>query len=113
MSVMYGDDGTMLAQCLFIQFAFSEGDRDHPAAPPANGLPRDLRHLSASRRGPFEGLGTDAAQMAAAAVTVVEHFNVIEDISAGHIPGFVDAFTDALFLQTAKKRFSHPPMLKS
>lgn len=48
----------------------------------------------ASCRGAFERLGTDAAQMAVTAGSVVEHLDVIEDVGPGHIPGFIDAFTD-------------------
>ena len=38
---------------------------------------------------------------------VVEHFNVIEDIGPGQIPGFIDAFSDALFFQRTEERFGH------
>ncbi len=58
-------------------------------------------------RGLLEGLGTDAAQMTVAAVTVVEHFNIIEDIGAGYVLGLVDAFTNPLFLQNPEKGLSH------
>jgi len=30
---------------------------------------------------------------------VVEHFNVIEDIRPGQIPGFIDTFSDPFFFQ--------------
>ena len=30
---------------------------------------------------------------------VVEHFNVIEDIGPGQIPGFIDTLSDAFFFQ--------------
>jgi hypothetical protein len=33
---------------------------------------------------------------------VVEHFNVIEDIRPGQIPGFIDAFSDPFFLSELK-----------
>lgn len=33
---------------------------------------------------------------------VVEHFNVIEDIGPGQIPGFIDAFSDPLFFSELK-----------
>ena len=38
---------------------------------------------------------------------VVEHFNVIEDIGPGQIPGFIDAFSDPLFFQRTEERFGH------
>ena len=50
--------------------------------------------IPASCRGAFERLGTDAAQMAVTAGSVVEHLNVIEDVGSGQISGFVDAFAD-------------------
>lgn len=28
---------------------------------------------------------------------VVEHFDIIKDISPGHVPGFIDPLSDALF----------------
>ena len=36
------------------------------------GLPRDFRHLPASRRGLLKGFGAEAAQMSVAAVTAIE-----------------------------------------
>ncbi len=38
------------------------------------------RQIPASRRGPFEGLGTDAAQVTMAAGAVVKSFNVVEHV---------------------------------
>ena len=35
---------------------------------------------------------------------VVEHLDVVKDIGPCHIPGFVDAFADALFFQAAEER---------
>jgi hypothetical protein len=43
--------------------------------------------------------------MAVTAGSVVEHLNVIEDIGAGQIPGFVDAFTDPFLFQAAEEQF--------
>ena len=45
--------------------------------------------------------------MAVSAVSIVEDFNVIEDIGARQFTGFVDAFFDAFFLQAAKERLSN------
>lgn len=39
------------------------------------------------------------------ALSIVEHFDVIEDIGTGQFACFVDAFLNPLFLQTAKERF--------
>ncbi|CNK97371.1 Uncharacterised protein [Yersinia enterocolitica] len=36
-------------------------------------------------------------QITVTSVTVVERFNVIEDICLSQLPGFVDPFSDALF----------------
>ncbi len=41
--------------------------------------------------------GADATEVAVASVTVVEHFNVIENIRPGHVPGFIYQLPDALF----------------
>ncbi len=71
------------------------------------GLPMNLRHSPASRRGLFKGLGADTTQVAVTAVTVVEGFNVVEDVGAGHISGLVDSFTNPLLFQATKKRFCH------
>lgn len=38
---------------------------------------------------------------------VVEDFNVIEDISSGQIPGFIDTFSDPFFFQQTEERFGH------
>ena len=38
---------------------------------------------------------------------VVEHFNVIEDIRPGQIPGFIYAFSDPFFFQRTEERFGH------
>lgn len=38
---------------------------------------------------------------------VVEHFNVIEDIGPGQIPGFIDTFSDPFFFQRTEERFDH------
>ena len=42
--------------------------------------------------------------MAVSAFSIVEHFDVIEDIGASHFACLVDPFLDPLFLQTAKER---------
>ena len=60
-----------------------------------------------SRRGLFEGLRTDTAEMTVASGPVVEHFNVIEDIRPGHIPGYIDVFPDPFFFQLTEERFGH------
>ena len=55
-------------------------------APAPVGIPALLdcpgvsRQIPASRRGPFEGLGTDAAQVTMAAGAVVKSFNVVEHV---------------------------------
>jgi hypothetical protein len=51
----------------------------------------------------FKGLGADTAQVAVPASSIVEHFDVIEDIFTGQITCFVDALLDPFFLQTTKK----------
>ena len=61
--------------------------------------PTPVDKILSSRRGLFKGLRTDATEVAVASVTVVEHFNVIEDIRPGHVPGFVYPLPDALFFQ--------------
>ncbi len=38
---------------------------------------------------------------------VVEHFNVIEDIRPGQIPGFVYSLPDTFFFQLTEERFGH------
>lgn len=37
----------------------------------------------------------------------IEHFNAIEDIGPGLIPGFINAFSDPLFFQCTEERFGH------
>ena len=55
----------------------------------ASGLPHACRQILFSRRGLFEGHRTDAAEMIVVPGPVVEHFNLIEDIRPGQIPGFI------------------------
>ena len=55
----------------------------------------------------FKRLGTDPVEVAVPTTPVVERFDVIEHIRPGQITGFVDAFLDALFLQTAEEAFCH------
>lgn len=55
------------------------------------------RQIRVPRRGAFERLGTDAAQMAVTTGPVVKHLNVIEDVGPSEISGFVDAFADPFF----------------
>lgn len=38
---------------------------------------------------------------------VVEHFNVIEDIGPGQIPGFIYYLPDAFFFKRTEERFGH------
>lgn len=45
--------------------------------------------------------------MTVASGPVVEHFNVIEDIRLGPIPGYIDVFPDPFFFQRTEERFSH------
>jgi len=45
-------------------------------------FPRNGRHAGASRRGPFERLGTDAVKVAMASGAIVEDFDVVEDVGA-------------------------------
>lgn len=59
--------------------------------------------VPASRRGGFERLGTDAAEMAVTTGTVVEHFDVVEHIGSGEVAGFVDPFADAFLFQAAEE----------
>jgi hypothetical protein len=37
--------------------------------------------------------------------SIVEHLDVVEDISFGEVSRFVDSFSDSLFLQAAEERF--------
>ena len=64
---------------------------------------RSSRQTSASSRGAFKRLGADAAKMAVAAGSVVERFDVVEDIGARQIPSLVDALLDAFLLQAAEE----------
>ena len=58
-----------------------------------SGLPRKLRHFTASSRRPFKGVGTDAAEMGMATSTIVEDLDVVEDVGATQqLARFVDAF---------------------
>ncbi|AGN88302.1 hypothetical protein H650_00340 (plasmid) [Enterobacter sp. R4-368] len=45
--------------------------------------------------------------MAVAPGPVVEHFNVIEDIGPGQIPGFIDALSDPFFFQRTEERLRY------
>lgn len=47
----------------------------------------------------------DAAQMAVSARSIVEHFDVVEDIRFGQITCFVDSLFDPFFLQAVEERF--------
>lgn len=58
--------------------------------------PHDGRHILSSRRGLFEGLWTDTTKVAVALHSVIQHFNVMEDIGTGQFAGFVDPFSDTL-----------------
>ncbi len=69
--------------------------------------PHACRPIQSSQRSLFEGLRTDAAEMTVAPGPVVEHFNVIEDIRPGQIPGFIYAFSDPFFFQRTEERFGH------
>lgn len=61
--------------------------------------PTPVDKILSSRRGLFKGLRTDAAEVTVAPGPVVEHFNVIEDIRPGQLPGFVYSLPDAFFFQ--------------
>ena len=61
------------------------------------------RQYPASRRGAFERLGTDAAEMTVAAGSVVERFDIVEDVGSSELSRFIDAFSDALLLQAAEE----------
>ena len=61
------------------------------------------RHFPASRRGGFERLGTDAANMAVAAGSVVEDLDIVENVGSGEVAGFVDALLNALLLQAGEE----------
>lgn len=58
-------------------------------------FPRRTRQTEVSRRRLFKGVGTDAAQMAMAADSVVEDLDVIEDIGARQVAGLIDALPNA------------------
>lgn len=49
----------------------------------------------------------DATEVTVALLPIVEHFNVIEDISPNQIPGFIDAFSDAFFFLRAEELFGY------
>ncbi|ANI21820.1 hypothetical protein AB870_26180 (plasmid) [Pandoraea faecigallinarum] len=68
-----------------------------------DGLLPELRHFPASRQGTFKGLGTDATQMGMTAGSIVKDFDVIEDVGARQITGFVDAFSHAFLFKTAEE----------
>lgn len=72
-----------------------------------HGLTPQSRLFLSSRRGLFKGLRTDAAKVTVAPGPVVEDFNVIEDIGPGHVPGFIDTFSDPFFFQRTEERFCH------
>lgn len=55
----------------------------------------------------YKVLRTDAAGVTAIPGPVVEHFNVIEDIRPGQIPGFLYSLPDAFFFQRTEERFGH------
>ena len=46
-------------------------------------LPRNRGQGVASRRSPFKGLGTDAAQVIVATGSIVERVEVVEDVGTG------------------------------
>ena len=60
------------------------------------------RQILSPLRGLFKDLRTDAAEMTVPPGPDIEHFNVIEDIGPGHIPGFIDAFSDRSFFSKLK-----------
>jgi hypothetical protein len=60
------------------------------------------RQLPASRRGAFERLGIDAAEMAVTAGSIVERLDIIEGIGAGRDRAFVDAFRMRSFFRLLK-----------
>lgn len=67
------------------------------------GSPYDSKQIPSSRRGRFKGLRADAAEVTVTQDPVVEHFNVIEDIHPGQIPGFVHYLSDVFFFSVLKK----------
>lgn len=68
---------------------------------------RAWRYCGLPSRRVLLALRADTAEVAVAQGPVVEHFNVIEDIRTGQIPGFVDPFSNALFFQQTEERFGH------
>lgn len=74
---------------------------------------RSSRQTSASSRGAFKRLGADAAKMAVAAGSVVERFDVVEDIGARQIPSLVDALLDAFLLQAAEEGLGRASSISS
>jgi len=52
------------------------------------------RTVSALTTGPFRSLGTDTSEVTVTSRTVIEHFNVIEDISPSQIPDFIYPLSD-------------------
>lgn len=65
--------------------------------------PRFRGQSRASSRSAFERLGTDAAEMAVAAGSVVERLDIVEDIGARQGAGLVDAFWMRSFFRLLKK----------
>jgi hypothetical protein len=57
----------------------------------------------ASRRGPFKGLGTDAAEVTVAAGSIVKDFDVIKDVGTCELACFVDSLAYAFLLQAAEE----------
>ena len=51
--------------------------------------------------------------MAVAAGSIVEHLDVIEDVGAGELAGFVDALAHAFFLQAAEEGFGYRESLRA
>jgi hypothetical protein len=68
-------------------------------------FPRYRGQRVASQRGTFKCLRADAAEMAVATNAIVEGLDVIEDVSAGEVAGFVDPLAHALFLWAAEEGF--------
>jgi hypothetical protein len=60
-------------------------------------LPHACRQNPVLTTRPVQRPPTDATEVAVASVTVVEHFNVIENIRPGHVPGFVYSLPDTFF----------------
>ena len=51
----------------------------------------------------FKCLGTNPAEMAMSAGSIVEHLDVVEHVCLGEISGLVDTLFDALLFQTTKE----------